>query len=265
MAEWSDFYRQMVDRNIGVLSRGEQDRLRRACIAVTGCGGMGGLSAEQLVRLGVGHVKIADFDKFETHNLSRQHGSTAANVGRPKSEVLGRYFREINPELNLEIFPDGIKPQNAERFLDGAEIVIDGMDYSGLKNTISLYRAARQKKLCIINPNAIGFGVNVFVFGPDTISLEKYLNLSLKTLFAPHEALKKLMPYMPSYADPEVVKKAALGKINIPNLAMPQHLGTSIAVSEAVMILLGRADAPKGPGPRIIIMDLQDRKFEVSG
>jgi len=265
MTQWSNFYGQMVDRNIGVISREEQDRLRNACIAVTGCGGMGGLSAEQVVRLGVGRLKIADFDNFETHNLSRQHGSTSANIGRAKAEVLSRYFREINPELELEVFDEGIKPENAERFLDDVEIVIDGMDYSNLKNTVALYRAARQKKLCIINPNAIGFGVNVFVFGPDTVSLEKYLNLSLKTLLAPLEAMKKLMPYMPSYADPEVIKKAALGKINIPNLAMPQHLGTAIAVSEAVMILLGRVSPPPGPDPRIIILDLQDRKFKITG
>jgi len=265
MAQWTDFYRQMVDRNIGVLSGEEQERLHSSCIAVTGCGGMGGLSAEQLVRLGVGHVKIADFDNFETHNLSRQHGSTSANIGERKAKVLGRYFKEINPEVNLEIFDEGIKPQNAGKFLDNAAIVIDGMDYSNLRNTIALYRAAREKKLCVVNPNAIGFGVNVFVFGPNTVSLEQYLDLSLKTLFAPQEALKKLMPYMPSYADPEVVKKAALGKINIPNIVMPQHLGTAIAVSEAVMILLGRVSAPQGPNPRITVLDLQDREFRVTG
>jgi len=250
----------MVDRNIGVLSREEQGRLREACVAVTGCGGMGGLSAEQVVRLGVGRLKIADFDKFETHNLSRQHGSTSANIGRPKAEVLGRYFREVNPELNLEVFGEGIRPENAERFLDGAEIVIDGMDYSDLGNTAALYRAARQKKLCIVNPNAIGFGVNVFVFGPKTVSMEEYLGFS-----SGKPDLKKILAYMPSYADPEIVKRAALGEINIPNLVMPQHLGTAIAVSEAVMILLGRVSAPQGPNPRIIILDLQDREFRITG
>ena len=65
-----DFYKQMVERNIGVLSHEEQERLSKACVAVAGCGGIGGLSAEQLVRVGVGHVKIADHDSFAVHNLS---------------------------------------------------------------------------------------------------------------------------------------------------------------------------------------------------
>lgn len=257
--EWSNFYQQMVERNIGVISRQEQNRLRKACVAVTGCGGIGGLSAEQLVRLGIGHVKIADFDNFETHNLSRQCGSTSMNIGQHKAKVLSRHFKDINPELKLDVFDNGITPENAEEFVGNAEIIIDGMDYSDFNSLLALYRAARKSNLCVINANAIGFGVNVFVFGPQTMSIEEYVG---KSSMAPVE---KMLPYVPSYADPEVVEKAVLGQINIPNIIMPQHLGTAIGVSEAIMILLGRVKAPAGPNPRIFIMDMQDRKFEISG
>jgi len=53
-------------------------------------------------------------------------------------------------------------------------------------------------------------------------------------------------------------------KGNVPNIIMPQHLGGAIAVSEAVMLLLGRIKPPKGPNPRIFVLDVQDRKFEVT-
>jgi molybdopterin/thiamine biosynthesis adenylyltransferase len=253
----------MVERNIGVISSGEQDKLRKSCVAVAGCGGMGGLSAEQLVRLGVGRVKIADSDTFAIHNLSRQCGSACSNVGRNKAEVLGRHFKDINPELNLEIFKEGVTPQNVERFIEGAEAVIDGTDFSTFSATILIYQTARRKNICVINPNAIGFGVNVFVFGPKTISIEDYLGLTSGA--DPKMALRKLVPYIPTYADLAVFEKAAKGEINIPNLAMPQYLGTSVAVSEAVMIVLGRVRPPAGPNPRIFILDLLDRKFEVTG
>ena len=106
--ETTAFYKEMTGRNIGVISDEEQKRLNRACIAVTGCGGMGGLSAEQLVRLGVGHVKIADFDKFEVHNLSRQCCSTSRNVGQNKADILAGYFKEINPESRIDSFREGV-------------------------------------------------------------------------------------------------------------------------------------------------------------
>jgi tRNA threonylcarbamoyladenosine dehydratase len=261
--EAATFYDEMVGRNIGVITAEEQKRLRNTCIAVAGCGGMGGLSAEQLVRLGVGHVRIADPDKFAVHNLSRQCGSTTLNVGQNKAEVLGRHFKEINPELKLDIFKEGVLPENAERFIKGAEAVIDGTDYSNLKATLAMYDTARKNNICVICPNAIGFGANVLVFGPRTVSLGEFLGLSSGV--DPRMALLKLVPYIPSYADPDMIRKAALGETFVPNIAMPQYFGTSIAVSEAVMMVLGKIPTPAGPKPRIFIMDLLDRKFQVTG
>jgi molybdopterin/thiamine biosynthesis adenylyltransferase len=254
-----DFYSQMVERNIGVISSEDQDSLRNACVAIAGCGGIGGLSAEQLVRIGVGHVKIADYDTFAVHNLSRQTGSTSSNIGQNKADVLGRHFRDINPDLRLDIFREGVLPENTDSFVEGADAVIDGTDLSDLNAAIMMYRAARAKKICVFNPNAIGFGVNVFVFGPNTVSLEEHLGLS--TGVDPRLALMKLVPYLPAYIDPGVVQRAMSGEIAIPNIAMPQYLATSIAVSEVVMMLLGRVKPPAGPNPRIFILDLLDRKF----
>ena len=258
----------MVERNIGVISSKEQKKLRSSCVAVAGCGGMGGVSAEQLVRLGIGHVKIADFDNFETHNLSRQVCSTTSTLGQHKAEVLGRHLRDINPELKLEIFKQGVRPENAEKFVDGSEIAIDGIDYNSLYSAVLLEKAARERNICVISPLAIAFGVSVFVFGPKTLSLEEYVGLSPN---ASEKKIKKFRippqksaPYMPSYVNPKKARLATALKLNIPNIIMPQHLGGGIAVSEAVMMLLGRIKPPAGPNPRIFIFDMQDRKFEIT-
>lgn len=261
--EATAFYEEMVGHNIGVLTVEEQAQLKNTCIAVAGCGGMGGLSAEQLVRLGVGHVKIADPDTFAVHNLSRQCGSTTSNVGQNKAEVLGRHFKEINPHLRLDIFKEGVTPENVDKFIRGAAVVIDGTDFSNIAATISIYAAAQKNNICVVSPNAIGFGVNVLVFGPKTMSLEKFLGLSSGA--DPRMALTKLVPYIPSYVDPFMVRKAAMGEIFVPNIAMAQHFGTSIAVTEAIMMVLGKIAYPAGPDPRIFIMDLLDRKFQVTG
>jgi len=261
--ETAAFYKEMVGRNIGILTHEEQGRLKDACVAVAGCGGMGGLSAEQLVRLGVGHVKIGDPDTFAVHNLSRQCGSTTSNIGHNKAEVLAKHFKAINPHLKLDIFKKGVLPENSEEFVRGANAVIDGTDLSDLKSTVSMYNAARKNNICVINPNAIGFGVNVFVFGPNTKSFEDFLGLG--DGIDPRMAITKLVPYIPSYVDPEMIKKIAMGQMYLPNIAMPQYFGTSIAVSEAIMMILGKIPPPAGPGPRLFIMDLLDRKFSVTG
>jgi len=74
-----------------------------------------------------------------------------------------------------------------------------------------------------------------------------------------------LVPYIPSYVNPDDIRKIALGETFLPNIAMPQYFGTAIAVSEAIMMVLGKIKEPAGPQPRVFIMDLHDRKFQVTG
>lgn len=267
-SKWTDFYQQFVDRNLGVVSAEEQEKLRTSCFAVAGCGGMGGLSADQLVRLGIGHIKISDFDHFETHNLSRQTGSNTLNIGQSKVSVLAQLFGFINPEAKIEVFDTGIQANNAEEFVSGAEVVIDGIDYNAFYNTVLLHRAARKAGICVINPQAVAFGASVLVFGPNTMSIEEYVGLSVDASREEIEQfvvpMDKFVPHFPTYVDPELAMAAATKKINIPNIIMPQHLGTAIAVSEAVMLVLGHIQAPSGPNPRIFALDLQDRYFSLT-
>ncbi|MFC1576279.1 ThiF family adenylyltransferase [Candidatus Omnitrophota bacterium] len=265
----SKFYSEMVSRNIGVVSSGEQEKLRKSCVAVAGCGGMGGVSAEQLVRMGVGHIKIADFDNFEVHNLSRQSTSTTSTVGKKKATILGRYLKDINPELKLEIFEKGVHRDNVDEFTEDADVAIDGIDYNSFYNAVLLGKSAKRNNICVVSPLAIAFGVSVFVFGPKTQSLAEYAGLPSN---ASDEKIKKFKippeksaPYMPSYVNYKKARFFAFLKMNIPNIIMPQHLGGGIAVSEAVMMLLGRVKPPTGPEPRIFVFDIQDRKFEVTG
>lgn len=265
----SKFFNQFVNRNIGVVTTEEQEQLRKSTVAVAGCGGMGGLAAEQLVRMGVGGINIADFDQFETHNLSRQAQSTFFNVGTHKAAIIASHLLAINPELKIRNFLDGVQPNNVEEFLDGVEAVIDAIDYTQFYHSVILHREANRKGLTVVNPGAVGFGAAVLVFGPNTMSIEEYVGLEKNSSREEIENFKipieKFAPYMPSYIDPEVAMKAAMGEINIPNIIMPQHLGTSISVSETVMMILGRVPDPVGPDPRIFVVDLQDRKFEVTG
>lgn len=256
----TDFYKEMVCRNIGVLSDEEQERLRNSCVCVAGAGGMGGLSAEQFVRLGVGHVKIADFDRFQIHNISRQFLATTETVDRNKVDVLAEHFMQENPELELDVFSEGVTVENAEEFIEGASVVIDGTDYTRFGHTVAMYEAARKKGICVVCPNAIGFGAQILVFGPKTKTLAEFLNVSENSA---RPDLARFVQYIPSYADKLMVASAAKMEINIPNIIMPQHLGTSIAVTEAVLLMLGKIKEPEGKEPRVFIFDVLDRKFEV--
>ncbi len=83
----------IYSRMIGLVSQEELDLLAVKTIAVPGCGGVGYTHAETLVRMGVGGVKIADFDTFGPENFNRQFELQRPH-GRP--EKGGRAFRKAS-------------------------------------------------------------------------------------------------------------------------------------------------------------------------
>src|SRR4051812_3052536 len=85
---------------------GEKGQLRLLDSRVTlcGCGALGTVLANHLVRAGVGHVRIVDRDFIETHNLQRQllfdEDDVAQNI--PKAEAAARKLRRVNSTVQVE-------------------------------------------------------------------------------------------------------------------------------------------------------------------
>src|SRR6185312_10490183 len=101
-------YHEAFARNIGWVTRAEQNILRSKRVAIAGMGGVGGVHLLTLARLGIGAFHIADFDTFDIANFNRQVGATVSTLGRAKAEVLAEMARDINPELQIKSFPDGV-------------------------------------------------------------------------------------------------------------------------------------------------------------
>jgi len=84
----NDYYSKMVSRNIGIFSTEEQQKIKNAKVAIAGAGGVGGLLAERLIRLGVNFLKISDPETFEISNLNRQLGCNSETIGKFKASVI---------------------------------------------------------------------------------------------------------------------------------------------------------------------------------
>src|SRR5437899_4242091 len=81
-----------------------QKRLAQSRVALCGCGALGTVLANALVRAGVGFLRVIDRDFIETHNLQRQvlfdEADVTANL--PKAEAAARKLRSINSEVTIE-------------------------------------------------------------------------------------------------------------------------------------------------------------------
>ena len=77
-------------------------RLAQASVAVFGLGGVGSFAVEGLVRGGVGHLTLIDFDDIGVTNLNRQLHALEGTIGHPKLQVMAARCRAINPAVQGE-------------------------------------------------------------------------------------------------------------------------------------------------------------------
>ncbi|MDD2872744.1 MAG: ThiF family adenylyltransferase, partial [Azoarcus sp.] len=122
-------YDSAFSRNIGWVSSLEQSALRGKRVAIAGMGGVGGIHLLTLARLGIGAFNISDFDAFDYVNFNRQAGAVMASLGLPKVDVLAEMAHEINPEIDIRKFPEGVSTANLDDFLKGVDLYVDGLDF----------------------------------------------------------------------------------------------------------------------------------------
>jgi hypothetical protein len=167
-------YNQAFQRNIGWVTREEQQALRKKRAAVGGLGGCGGAYVTTLARLGIGSFSLADFDAFELANFNRQAGAKVSTVGRPKLEVVRAMALDINPELSIRSFPNGIEDGRIDAFLEGADIYIDAIDAFSVEMRRKIYARCRVLRIPAVLGVPLGMGAAFLIFMPDGMSLEEW-------------------------------------------------------------------------------------------
>lgn len=87
----------IFDRSVRAFGGAVQQALGQLQVGIVGCGGTGSAVAEQLVRLGVRRVHLFDPDRLSASNVTRVYGSTAADVGNFKVDILAAHLLRIAP------------------------------------------------------------------------------------------------------------------------------------------------------------------------
>ena len=130
------YSRQMRVPGIG---KAGQERIMNSRVTLCGVGALGTVLANNLVRAGVGHIRVIDRDFVEPSNLQRQVLFDEADVtnNMPKAEAAVIKMRQINSGVKLEAIVADINRTNIEEFCKDSDLILDGTDNFEVRYTIN--------------------------------------------------------------------------------------------------------------------------------
>jgi adenylyltransferase/sulfurtransferase len=230
------YSRQILFAGIGEAG---QEKLLGASAALVGCGALGTVVANLLVRAGLGRLRIIDRDFVEPSNLQRQtlFDEADAREALPKAVAAERHLRAINGGAEVEGIVADLTPKNAMGLMSGFELILDGTD--NFQTRLLLNDAAISLGVPWIYAAAVGsYGVTMTVRPSETACLACLLEGGDENGAALGSE---------ATCDTAGVLSAAAGVI------------ASIEAVEAMKVLAGKPDALHG---RLVSCDVWTGKFQ---
>ena len=123
----SRYQKQMLFHGIG--PEGQQ-RISNSRVLLVGCGALGCVLADSMVRAGVGHVRIVDRDFVELTNLQRQSLYDEQDVAEhiPKAIAAERRLRRVNSQIEIQAIVADVDFSNLDELARGTSLILDGTD-----------------------------------------------------------------------------------------------------------------------------------------
>eukprot|EP01037_Dinobryon_pediforme_P005279 gene5279-5332_t len=241
-------YNEAFARNLGWLRDSEQQALRGKRVAIAGMGGVGGVHLLTLARLGIGAFTIADFDRFDLANFNRQVGAMMSTLDQPKIEVLARMARDINPELRITSFPQGVQDDDIDSFLDGADLFVDGLDFFVIPIRRRVFARCRELGIPAITAAPIGMGTAWLAFEPHGMSFEEYFRFEGQP--EEEQFLRFFMGLTPKALQRDYLvdpTRLDLPARRGPSTTIGCQLASGVAAATSIKLLLGRGDVKAAP------------------
>jgi molybdopterin/thiamine biosynthesis adenylyltransferase len=229
----SRYSRQELFAGIG---REGQARLGSARVVVVGCGALGSVASEMMVRAGVRSLTVVDRDFVEESNLQRQSLFDEADValGLPKAAAAETHLRALNAGVEVRGVVTDLVSDNADALLAGADLVLDGTDNFETRFLLN--------DVCVRAGIPWVYGACVGSYG---------LALLVRPKVSP--CLRCLLEERPAPGSGPTCDTAGV-------VAPIVHVIAGIQVGEAMKLLAGRPDSLL---PGLVTVDLWTGQFDV--
>lgn len=142
-----DFQLVRTARNRNLITKVEQEKFYNATIGIGGLSIGSSVAAAIVLQGGGRRIRLADMDRLALTNTNRVKAGIE-NLGSLKVVVTARQVYEMNPYAKVEIFPDGLTPQNIGKFFSGLDIMIDELDNLAVKFLIR--EEAKKHRIAVV-------------------------------------------------------------------------------------------------------------------
>jgi molybdopterin/thiamine biosynthesis adenylyltransferase len=250
----------MFSRNIGLITKKDQNKLKKSTVLISGVGGMGGICAEALARMGVESLILIDPDQYELSNINRQIHCNSENLGKFKSEEVAKSLKKINPNLKVKFYNEGLSQKLIDEILNKNKVstVVNGMDE--ILPSLILERTVRKHKITLVDAWITPYA-SVFVTNPNDEHWESFLDfptkdktieeITQKDLF---DSLEKEIEYTFSKFNPysiiskEKVLKIIYKKIKRPSFVPVVWLSGTLMANEVFKIITNKETVASNKG-----------------
>ena len=215
-----------------------QKRLKASSVLCIGTGGLGSPIALYLAAAGVGRLGLVDGDTVDFSNLQRQILHGTKDVGRKKLNSARDRIREVNPNVQVDLYDAFFTAANARQIAEPYDVIIDGTDNFPTRycsNDISVF---------LKKPNVYG---SIFRFDGQC------------TVFAPHLGGPCYRCMFPEPPPPGMVPSCAEGGVLG---VLPGVIGVIQAI-EAIKLIIGIGEPLTGRLVHFDALKLKFREFKL--
>jgi len=138
-----------------LMGREAMENIKAARVAVFGLGAVGSFAVEALARVGVGYLRLVDFDRVDGSNINRQLYALNSTIGQKKAKLARERVLDINPLCEVELHETFVNADSLTDLLSlDIDVVVDAID--GLNSKVNLIFGAVSMGLPVVSSMGAG-------------------------------------------------------------------------------------------------------------
>lgn len=159
-------YAQFFERNYGVFTTQEQERIRNARVVIIGSGGIGGVVAIALARSGLEHYVLYEHDTYQHSNMNRQIVCFSDTLDVNKAVAVREALLKINPAIDITLCDRALTPEEVPEAIRQGDVILPAADDWAL--SIVMLDTAKDMGVPAIMAYPVGALARVSTFLPDS-------------------------------------------------------------------------------------------------